>query len=99
MYCWKGHLVLDPEPDRGGQGAARDVLASLALRLDVLQWIAHPDAHSDQPLQLGVEARELGGPAGQDDLADPKRSGLFLVITERGDEVARERLQLGLHRR
>ena len=36
--------------------------------------------------------------AGQDDLTDPKRSRLLLVEAQRSDEVAREGLQLGLHR-
>ncbi len=36
-------------------------------------------------------------PPVSEDLADPERAGLLLVEAERGDELAGERLELGVH--
>ena len=63
-----------------------------------MQRIADRDADADQPLQLLGEPGEVRGAARDHDLADAQRSGLVLVELERGDELAREGLELAPNR-
>src|SRR5262245_6356453 len=73
-------------------------LAQLLAELDAVQRVTDLDPDADQPLQLVRDAAEVRGAAGYHDLADAQRSGLVLVELERGDELAREGLQLAPHR-
>jgi hypothetical protein len=52
--------------------------------------IADARPHAEEARELRGEARKLGGPAGEDDLADAERARLALVELERGDELAGE---------
>ena len=61
--------------------------------------IGGADARARQPLELLDEARQLARAAGDEDLGDRKRAGLGLVELKRGDEFARQRLNLPLHGR
>ena len=60
--------------------------------------IADANAHADQALELAGEPGQVRGAAGEHDLADAQRAGLVLVVLERGDELARERLDCPAHR-
>ena len=51
-----------------------------------------------QALELLRQAGQTARPAREQDLGDRERAGLSLVELKRGDEVARERLQLAPHR-
>src|SRR2546428_9880014 len=91
-------LVLDPESDCDGQRADLLGLADLLRNLHPRQRVADANVHADQALELAGEPRQVGGAAREHDLADAKRAGLVLVILERGDELARKRLDSPAHR-
>ena len=82
--------VRSRRPARPGRRAARR--ESSACTRD--ERIGEAHAHARQPLELGREAGDAARAAGEQDLRDRKRSGLALVELERGDELAREDLQL-----
>src|SRR4029079_16493917 len=91
--------VLDPEADRDRQRAELLVgLAQLLAELHAEQRTAHRDADADELLELVGDAAEVRAAARDHDLADAQRSGLVLVELERGDELAREGLELAPHR-
>ena len=46
----------------------------------------------DQALEFRCEPRKVRRAAGEHDLADAQGAGLVLVVLQRGDELARERL-------
>src|SRR5437763_6787347 len=85
-------LILDSEADCDCERTDLLRFAHLLGDLHPGERIADADAHADQPLELAGETREVRGAARQDDLADTERTGLVLVVLERGDELARERL-------
>ena len=60
--------------------------------------VADRDADADQALELVGDPAEVRGAAGDHDLADAQRAGLVLVELERGDELAREGLELAPNR-
>src|SRR5205823_5288935 len=91
------HLVLDPQADSDGQGADLLRLADLLRDLHATKWIADAHAHADQALELAREAGEMRGAAREHDLADAERARLVLVVLERGDELAGERLDRPAH--
>src|SRR5437764_563386 len=87
--------VLDPEPDGDGERSQCAVgLAELLRDRDAVERIADANRDADQAVELLGEARELRGPAGQHELADPEGSGLVLVEAQARDELAGERLEV-----
>src|SRR5205807_6771680 len=89
---------LDPETDCDRERA--DLLAVLDAPADLHadEWIADAHLHADQPLQLVLESRQVGGSTRENDLADAEGSWLVLVELERADELAREGLELAADR-
>src|SRR5919198_3097384 len=91
--------VVDPEADGDGERAHRLGGLEPLAGLHADERVAAPDADADQPLGLFGRAVERRRPAGEHDLADSERAGLALIELERGDELAREGLDLAPHRR
>src|SRR5207244_4152438 len=73
-------------------------LADLLRDLHPRERIANANVHTDQPLELTGQAGQVRGATRQHDLADAERAGLVLVVLERGNELARERLNRSAHR-
>src|SRR5882724_7344198 len=75
-------LVLDPESDCNGQRADLLGLADLLRDLHPRKRIADSNVHADQALELAGDPGQVGGAAGQHDLADAQRARLVLVVLE-----------------
>src|SRR6266540_7449065 len=93
--------VLDPEADGHCQRADLIRVADLLRNLHSGERVANADADSDEPFELGSKSGQVGGASRENDLADPERAGLVLVVLERGDELAHKCLDClahGVHR-
>src|SRR5581483_1022447 len=84
-------LVLDPQADGDGERAELGLVDRLR-DLEPAERVADAHRDAEQPLELLGEAAELRGAAGHDDFSDPETARLRLVVGERGDELAGERL-------
>src|SRR5262249_59852372 len=82
----------DREQERSGKRTALLGLPELLRHLDAREGIADANATADQLLEPRGEPGKMRRPAGENDLADAKRSGLVLVELKRRDELAREDL-------
>src|SRR6266545_1100648 len=70
--------VLDPEADGHCQRADLIRVADLLRNLHAGERVA--DADSDEPFELGSEPGQVGGASRENDLADPERTRLVLVV-------------------
>src|SRR5207244_8951649 len=91
-------LVLYAQSDCDGERTDLLGLADLLRDLHPRERIADANVHADQPLELAGQAGKVSGATRQHDLADAERAGLVLVVLERGNELARERLNRSAHR-
>src|SRR3954451_20391321 len=102
---WRGRrltarmaLVLDPEPD--GDRERVDFRFIHRLRdLEPAKRVSQPHRDAELARELLRKSGEPGAAAGHDDLADGEAVGLRLVVGQRGDELADERLDAALKRR
>src|ERR671924_781862 len=89
--------VLDSETDGDCERADLLRIADALRHLHARKRIADADAHADQSFELSGEPGQVRRSSRQHDLADTERAGLVLVVLQRGDELARERVHRAAH--
>src|SRR5439155_11925716 len=92
--------VLDAQADGHGHrpGGAVLALSRLTRQLDARKRVGDANGNADQTLELGREPAAGRPAAGDEDLADAQRVRLLLVEAKRGDQLARQDLELGRNR-
>src|SRR5438477_2173768 len=92
-------LRLDRESDCDREGTGLGRRRDAAAELDPAKRVADTDGNAELAPELRVDAAELGAAAGEEHLADVQRVGTRLVELQRGQQLAREDLQLLRERR